>query len=84
MKYLDVVHLVDTEGPINEPLTLTFKRIKEIFGLQIKPSKKNLNKILNREIQLKLNAKLKKNFMKHLIVILFKLQKKLEGYSKGK
>ena len=58
MKYLDVVHLVDTEGPINEPLTLTFKRIKEIFGLQIKPSK-NLNKILN-EIQLKLNAKLKK------------------------
>ena len=60
MKYLDVVHLVDTEGPINEPLTLTFKRIKEIFGLQIKPSKKNLNKILNREIQLKLNAKLKK------------------------
>ena len=40
MKYLDVVHLVDTEGPINEPLTLTFKRIKEIFGLQINQVKR--------------------------------------------
>ena len=62
MKYLDIVHLVDTEGPINEPLSLTFKRIKEIFGLQIKPSKKNLNKILNKEIQFKLNKKLEKKF----------------------
>ena len=30
MNYLNVVHLVDTEGPLYESNKLTFKRIKEL------------------------------------------------------
>ena len=48
MKFLSVVHLVDTEGPLFEPLNITFKRINELFNLKIKPSKKNLQKIINK------------------------------------
>ena len=62
MKYLEVVHLVDTEGPLYEPLTLTFKRIKEIFGIEIKNNKKNLIKILNKSIKLDLHKDTKKKF----------------------
>ena len=43
MKYINVVHLVDTEGPLYEPLNITFNRIKEVFGINIKPNNiKNL------------------------------------------
>ena len=44
--YLPVVHIVDTEGILSEPIKITFKRIYEMFGLRIKPSKLNLKKIL--------------------------------------
>ena len=64
MNYLNIVHLVDTEGPLYESKKLTFKRIKEIFKIQIKPTKRNLNKILNRSINLKLNKKDEKLFYK--------------------
>ncbi len=64
MNYLNIVHLVDTEGPLYESNKLTFKRIKEIFKIQIKPTKRNLNKILNRSINLKLNKKDKQLFYK--------------------
>ena len=64
MNYLNVVHLVDTEGPLSEPLNITFKRISEIFGLKIKPTKQNLRKILNREIQLNLSKNKKEKFYK--------------------
>ena len=57
MKFLSVVHLVDTEGPLFEPLNITFKRINELFNLKIKPSKKNLQKIINKTIDLPLNKK---------------------------
>ena len=60
--YLPVVHIVDTEGTLSEPLRITFQRIYEMFGLKIKPSKLNLNKILNRQIKLPLNNLLKKEF----------------------
>ena len=50
--YLPVVHIVDTEGILSEPIKITFKRIYEMFGLRIKPSKLNLKKILNRKIDL--------------------------------
>ena len=62
--YLPVVHIVDTEGTLSEPLKITFQRIYEMFGLRIKPSKANLNKILNRQINLPLNSLLKKEFYK--------------------
>ena len=62
MKYLNVVHLVDTEGPLYEPLKITFDRINEIFGIKIQPNKKNFKKIIDKKIDLKLKKSLKKNF----------------------
>ena len=62
--YLPVVHIVDTEGTLSEPLKITFKRIYEMFGLRIKPSRSNFNKILNHKINLPLSTLLKKEFYK--------------------
>lgn len=33
-----VVHCVDTEGPLQEPLEATFERLREAFGLSLPPS----------------------------------------------
>ena len=41
---LPIVHLVDTEGPFQEPLEETFTQLKN-YGLQIQPTKENLLKI---------------------------------------
>ena len=40
-----IVHCVDTEGPLREPIEETFVRINQIFGLNIEPSIENLKKI---------------------------------------
>jgi hypothetical protein len=53
MKKLYVVHCVDTEGPLYESLEETFSRINSIFGFKIHPSKENLIKLQNKEINLK-------------------------------
>ena len=60
MKHINVVHLVDTEGPLHEPLNITFRRINEIFGLRIKPTQKNLSKILDKTINLNISEDKKK------------------------
>jgi len=49
---LYIVYSIDTEGPLHEPLEATFERLKVIFGLDIKPTKQNLKKLQNREIDL--------------------------------
>lgn len=49
---LYIVYSIDTEGPLHEPLEATFERLKVIFGLEIKPTKKNLYKLQNQEIDL--------------------------------
>jgi len=41
-KFFSVVHTVDTEGPLNEPIKVTFERIYALFGLKFKPAKINL------------------------------------------
>ena len=48
-----VVHCIDTEGPLNEDLLTTFKRLKSIFNISLKASKANLKKIQNQEIDFK-------------------------------
>lgn len=53
MKKLYVVHCVDTEGPLYESLEETFSRINSIFNFKIHPSKENLIKLQNKEIDLK-------------------------------
>jgi len=39
---LPVVHLVDAEGPFWEPLEETFRRLKEIYHIDMVPSISNL------------------------------------------
>lgn len=51
MKKVYVVHTVDTEGPLYEPLKATFERIESEFGLSITPSYKNLLKLRNEDIE---------------------------------
>jgi len=54
-KIVYIVHCVDTEGPLYESLSAKFKRIKEVFNVDIKPSLKNLKKLKLQKI--KLNGK---------------------------
>ncbi len=49
---VNVVHCVDTEGPLDEKIKDTFKRLNEIFGIDIKASKENLKKLQNMKIPL--------------------------------
>lgn len=47
-----VVHCIDTEGPLHEPLEATFARVEEIFGLKLLPSRETLRQLQNRELDL--------------------------------
>ena len=51
MKIVNIVHAIDTEGPLYEPLTATFLRLKEIYNITHIPcSRKNLEKLRKKEI----------------------------------
>ncbi|MCI9033388.1 MAG: hypothetical protein HFJ08_04935 [Lachnospiraceae bacterium] len=52
MSKVYIVHCVDTEGPLYETLDATFNRVKQIFGVDIKPSEENLKKLQNGEFEL--------------------------------
>lgn len=52
MKKVYVVHCIDTEGPLFESREATFLRLKEIFGIELEPTKDNLRKIQNQELDL--------------------------------
>jgi hypothetical protein len=47
-----IVHCVDTEGPLYESINATFNRLKEIFNLDLKPSKKLLEDLQKGKINL--------------------------------
>jgi len=47
-----IVHCVDCEGPLHEPIGATFERIKDIFGIALDATKENLKKLQNKEIPL--------------------------------
>jgi len=51
-KTVYIVHAVDTEGPIYEDLNATFERLREIIGVDMKPSYKTLEQLQNKEIDL--------------------------------
>ena len=52
-KIVYFVHCIDTEGPLYESLAAKFQRIKDIFNINIKASKKNLRKLKLAKIPLK-------------------------------
>lgn len=47
-----VVHCIDTEGPLYEESTVPFEQIKNIFGIEIEPTRENLIKLQNGELDL--------------------------------
>jgi len=47
-----VVHCIDTEGPLYEGVEETFKRIKDIFNVDLEPSYETLKQIQNEELDL--------------------------------
>ena len=51
-KDLYIVHCIDTEGPMHESISETFKRIDSIFNIKIEPSKENLEKLQQKKINL--------------------------------
>ena len=56
MSTVSIVHCIDTEGPLNEPPEATFERLRYILNLKnlnIKPTRLNLEKILNKTIEIK-------------------------------
>ncbi|MCX7164733.1 MAG: hypothetical protein NTV11_00475 [Rhodocyclales bacterium] len=52
MATLYVVHCIDTEGPLTETLSATFQRLNGAFGLDLAPTRENLRKLQNRELDL--------------------------------
>lgn len=46
-----IVHCIDTEGPLYESLEATFQRVKEIFDIDIEPTKENLIKLQNKNLE---------------------------------
>ena len=52
MSTLHIVHCVDTEGPLNETIESTFKRLKDIFNINIACTKENLEKLQQKKIDL--------------------------------
>lgn len=50
---VQIVHAIDTEGPLHESLAATFERLREIFGIRhILPSLENLRKLQRGEFDL--------------------------------
>ena len=71
IKVINIVHCVDTEGPLNETLKATFNRIFSLYNLKIQPTKKNLIDILNQNKKFKKIGKLiSKTFNKRLLTYL--------------
>ena len=47
-----IVHCVDTEGPLYESLEATFERLKDIFELDLEPSRETLRRLQGGDIDL--------------------------------
>ena len=83
--FLPIVHLVDAEGPLNEPIQTTFKRIHALFGLKIKASKSNLKKIFDKNKQVNpwyLNYGVENNnYLRNNITVNGKTLRDIETYT---
>ena len=41
----NVVHCIDAEGPLHESVEATFPRVRDIFGIDLEPSRDNLARL---------------------------------------
>ena len=51
-KTVYIVHCIDTEGPLHEPLEATFERLKGIFHLDLEPSEDMLRRLQSGQVDL--------------------------------
>lgn len=68
---LFIVHCIDTEGPLHEPLEATFQRLKQIYNIDLEATQENLEKIQNKKI----------DFGKHTTSIANSFSKQLLSYN---
>jgi len=47
-----VVHCIDTEGPMRESLQATFDRLGELFGIEMEPTRHNLQRLQKQHVDL--------------------------------
>ncbi|MDA9244100.1 hypothetical protein N9O98_01400 [Amylibacter sp.] len=47
-----IVHAVDTEGPLYEGLDATFNQLKEQFGVELDPTRMNVEKLRSKSVEL--------------------------------
>ncbi|WP_318401296.1 hypothetical protein [Photobacterium leiognathi] len=66
-KILHIVHCIDTEGPLTEDLDATFERLKNIFKIELEPTKENLEKIQSGNIVHEKKNDIMKVFSKELL-----------------
>jgi len=52
-KTVYIVHSIDTEGPLYESLEAKFQRLDEAFNIKLSPTKKLLEKLKNKKVDLK-------------------------------
>jgi hypothetical protein len=65
-KILPVVHLVDTEGPLNETIDETFRKLKQQYKIDLKPTQENLDKVQRGEgIPIHLKEEVMRRYSKH-------------------
>ena len=58
---INVVHCIDTEGPLYESLFAKFERLDDLFGIKIDPTQQNFEKLQKQEFDLltgEINSKL--------------------------
>ena len=49
-KVVYIVHAIDTEGPLFESTSESFKRLENYFNIKVEPTLENLNKIQNKQL----------------------------------
>jgi hypothetical protein len=52
LSIVHVVHCIDTEGPLHEPVEATFHRLEQIFGVRLEPSRATLDDLQKKRINL--------------------------------
>src|SRR5664279_1319655 len=63
-----VVHCIDTEGPLHESLAATFERLRDIFKLDLEPSREMLRRLQAGDVDLGgLEAAVRKVVDPHLL-----------------